>query len=151
MQRYGGWSQQDARYVSKMNYLRNQAALGGEFQGTRAQVEQYLGYVENAIAHSADIYENSDRSNRQTRSNQPFHESKQFKSFLASRYSFPIFWLLATFFGFLLGILISGSSDSPSSSNNDRVTLAAAIEVCIMFLSIGAGIGFLQSLWDGIS
>lgn len=50
MPRYCGWSEQDVRYVRKMNSLRNQAAHGEGFEGTRQDVEQYLSFVENAIA-----------------------------------------------------------------------------------------------------
>ena len=50
MPRYCGWSEQDVRYVRKMNGLRNKAAHGEGFEGTRQDVEQYLNFVENAIA-----------------------------------------------------------------------------------------------------
>lgn len=52
MPRYCGWSDRDVRYVRKMNSLRNQAAHGDGFEGTRQDIEQYLSYVEKAIAKS---------------------------------------------------------------------------------------------------
>lgn len=51
MPRYCGWSDRDVKYVRKMNSLRNKAAHGDGFEGTRQDVEQYLSFVENAIAN----------------------------------------------------------------------------------------------------
>lgn len=50
MQKHCSWSEQDVKYVAKMNSLRNKAAHGDEFTGTRQELEQYLSYVEKAIA-----------------------------------------------------------------------------------------------------
>lgn len=50
MPKHCGWSDRDVRYVRKMNSLRNKAAHGDGFESTRQDVEQYLSFVENAIA-----------------------------------------------------------------------------------------------------
>ena len=50
MPKHCGWSDRDVRYVRKMNSLRNKAAHGDRFESTRQDVEQYLSFVENAIA-----------------------------------------------------------------------------------------------------
>ena len=64
MPRYCGWSEQDVKYVRRMNSLRNKAAHGEGFEGTRQDVEQYLSFVENAIAKggfsSSEISNSSD-------------------------------------------------------------------------------------------
>ena len=173
MQRHCGWSSQDVKYVGKMNYLRNQTAHGDEFEGTRQDVEQYLNYVEQAIAQGgtfsssnssqetnrrtrssqpfdrAKQYSNQ-RTNRQTSSKQPFYQSKQFKSFLASKYSFPILWLLGTFFGFPLGALAAntlaeflGVTTSVAEAQSELYDVLSSF---ILFGTGGLGIGFLQSL-----
>ena len=55
MPKYCGWSEQDVKYVRRMNALRNQAAHGDGFEGTRQDIEQYLSYVEKAIAKSGEF------------------------------------------------------------------------------------------------
>jgi hypothetical protein len=52
MQKHCGWSEQDTRYVSRMNSLRNKSAHGDPFEGTRQELEKYLSYVEKAIGHN---------------------------------------------------------------------------------------------------
>lgn len=52
MPKHCGWSEQDVKYVAKMNSLRNKAAHGEGFAGTREELEMYLDYVEKAIAHN---------------------------------------------------------------------------------------------------
>ena len=65
MPQYYGWSEQNVRYVRKMNGLRNQAAHGEEFEGTRQDLEQYLSYVENAIAFNG-AFSSSETSSAST-------------------------------------------------------------------------------------
>ena len=59
MPRYCGWSDRDVRYVRKMNSLRNKAAHGDGFEGTRQDVEQYLSFVENAVANGGTFSDSS--------------------------------------------------------------------------------------------
>lgn len=55
MPRYCGWSERDVRYVRRINSLRNKAAHGDGFEGTRQDVAKYLRYVENAIAKNGSF------------------------------------------------------------------------------------------------
>lgn len=55
MPRYCGWSERDVRYVRRINSLRNKAAHGDGFEGTRQDVAKYLNYVESAIAKNGSV------------------------------------------------------------------------------------------------
>lgn len=67
MPRYCGWSEKDVGYVRKINSLRNKAAHGDGFEGTRQDVEEYLIYVENAIAKGGSFSgSSSETSNSST-------------------------------------------------------------------------------------
>lgn len=55
MPQYCGWSESDVKYVRRINNLRNKAAHGDSFEGTRQDVEQYLSFVENAIANGGEF------------------------------------------------------------------------------------------------
>ena len=63
MSRYCGWSERDVKYVRRMNALRNQAAHGDGFEGTRQNIEQYLSYVEKAIAKGGTFSSSSSKTN----------------------------------------------------------------------------------------
>lgn len=49
MSRYYQWTREDMEYVRHINIMRNQAAHGEGFQGTRQDVENYKNYVANLI------------------------------------------------------------------------------------------------------
>jgi ABC-type Fe2+-enterobactin transport system substrate-binding protein len=68
MGKYGGWSQQDVRYVAKMNALRNKVAHGEDFNNTHQDLAEYLAYVEQAIARDGNFAtsETSTASNSST-------------------------------------------------------------------------------------
>lgn len=70
LEKYCGWSKNDIRYVAKMNSLRNQNAHGEEFAGTYQQVEQYLQFVDNAIAKGGKLA--SDSSSDSTTASREF-------------------------------------------------------------------------------
>ena len=128
MERYCGWSRQDAKYVSQMNYLRNQTAHGGEFQGTRRQVEQYLGYVENAVEGGAFSPKNTNRrTNRQTRSNKPY------------KHSLPTLWIVCTFGGVCIGVFLYFALEPLSLSLEGNREVVAQF-----FTSMGLMVGLFQ-------
>lgn len=62
MEKHGGWSKNELRYVAKMNSLRNDTAHGNEFTGTYQQVEQYLQFVQKAIANGGELTSDSHRT-----------------------------------------------------------------------------------------
>ena len=132
---YCGWSEQDVKYVSRMNYLRNQAAHGDGFKGTYEEVENYLSFVEKAIADggkytstqaSSRTSQNNQReknrayrsTSRQTarnktqenRTHQQTSPSSPFyrqrtKGLAKKKPSFTISWFIATFASFFIGLI----------------------------------------------
>lgn len=50
MSKYCGWSDQDVRYVRKMNGLRNKVAHGDRFSSSYQEIAEYLEFVERVIA-----------------------------------------------------------------------------------------------------
>ena len=131
---YCGWSQQDVKYVSRMNYLRNQAAHGDGFKGTYKEVENYLNFVTKAIAnddkststqsstqksqhksqHKSTINRAYHTANNQTYKNRTYHQTsgsspfyrQQVKSFTRKKPSFITSWLISTFASFFFSLIL---------------------------------------------
>ena len=146
MPRYCGWSSQDVKYVSKMNYLRNQTAHGGSFEGTRQELDAYLDFVERAIANGGGQYNYNRKSDRNTQS----FKSQIFKKIIDSKYSFPFLWLGATFLGFVFGIMLgiplTEAFGLSSTGNSEQMSLKQVLEASIILGGGGLGVGFLQAI-----
>lgn len=151
MPRYCGWSSQDVRRVSRMNYLRNQTAHGGAYLGTRREIEEYFNFIERAIARSnGQSYNNNRQNNRNYRRNtKAAYQSTPLEKYLADKFSFPVFWMCLTFVGIIMGIFVYGTLHEalklPMTSNGEEISIKVVLEMFVAYTGIGLGVGFLQA------
>lgn len=84
MPKHYQWSNSNVRYVRKMNGMRNNAAHGDGFEGTRADVEQYATFVQNIFDNNG--YCTANTPNSRPRYNQP-QNNNSWNNF--PQYSYP--------------------------------------------------------------
>ena len=139
MPRYCGWSDRDVRYVRKMNGLRIKPAHGDEFEGTRQDIEQYLNYVENAIAKENTVFDLAGQ--------RLIHRKGSETARTIGENRFSRFWFIGTIIGFFIGVFLAFKLAAfLNIPIHDAEENEFKLSAFILMLCAGFGVGTLQCL-----
>lgn len=145
-ERYCGWSQQDVRYVSRMNSLRNRNAHGDDYTGTRKDVEGYLYFVEREIARrgvsierTSGKFENESAEVVTLRREVPVGQT--------NGSGFAKLWFFGTIAGLFVGVFLAHKIADfigiPLDSVGESEEILSSL---VAFGSLGLAIGTIQGL-----